>query len=55
MTYADPAERRDLISGLRALADFLEDSPEIPAPYAWMCLSSRRMSPTRTAGPRSTA
>ena len=33
MTYANPAERRDLISGLRALADFLEDNPEIPAPF----------------------
>ena len=27
MTYANPAERRDLISGLRALADFLEGRP----------------------------
>ena len=34
MTYADPAERRDLISGLRALADFLENDPEIPAPFS---------------------
>ena len=33
MTYADPRRRRDLITGLRMLADFLEDSPEIPAPY----------------------
>ena len=33
MTYADPGRRRDLITGLRALADFLEDSPRIPAPY----------------------
>jgi hypothetical protein len=33
MTYASPAERHDLISGLRALADFLEDNPEIPAPF----------------------
>jgi len=33
MTYADPGRRCDLIIGLRALADFLEDSPQIPAPY----------------------
>ena len=33
MTYANPVERRDLISGLRALADFLEEDPEIPAPF----------------------
>ena len=33
MTYADPGRRRDLITGLRALADFLEGSPQIPAPY----------------------
>ena len=33
MTYADPGRRRDLITGLRALAKFLEDSPLIPAPY----------------------
>jgi hypothetical protein len=32
MTYANSTERIDLISGLRALADFLERSPEIPAP-----------------------
>ena len=34
MTYANLAERRDLIGGLRALADFLEDNPEIPAPFS---------------------
>jgi hypothetical protein len=34
MTYADPGRRRDLITGLRALADFLEDSPLIPVPYS---------------------
>ena len=34
MTYADPGRRRDLITGLRALADFLDDSPLIPAPYS---------------------
>lgn len=34
MTYANPAKRRDLISGLRALADFLEEAPEIPAPLS---------------------
>jgi hypothetical protein len=34
MTYANPAERGDLISGLRALADFLEHNPEIPAPFS---------------------
>jgi hypothetical protein len=32
MTYASPAERRVLISGLRELADFLEFSPDVPAP-----------------------
>jgi hypothetical protein len=32
MTYASPAERRVLISGLRELADFLERSPDVPAP-----------------------
>ena len=34
MTYTNPAERRDLISGLRALADFLEGNTEIPAPFS---------------------
>jgi hypothetical protein len=32
MTYANPLERRDLIAGLRALADLLESSADIPAP-----------------------
>jgi hypothetical protein len=32
MTYADPAERAAIISGLRALADYLESTPEVPAP-----------------------
>jgi hypothetical protein len=32
MTYADITERTALISGLRALADYLESNPEIPAP-----------------------
>jgi hypothetical protein len=32
MTYADTTERHALISGLRALADFLERNPEVPAP-----------------------
>jgi hypothetical protein len=32
MTYADTAERAALIGGLRALADYLESSPEVPAP-----------------------
>ncbi len=32
MTYADPLQRRDLISGLHALADLLETGPQIPAP-----------------------
>jgi hypothetical protein len=32
MTYANTAERRALISGLRALADFLESNSNIPAP-----------------------
>jgi len=32
MAYADPAERATLIQGLRALADYLESSPWVPAP-----------------------
>jgi len=32
MSYANPIQRQDLISGLRELADFLESNPEVPAP-----------------------
>jgi hypothetical protein len=32
MTYANSTKRQALISGLRALADFLESNPEVPAP-----------------------
>lgn len=32
MTYANPAERAALISGLRALADYLDSNPEVPSP-----------------------
>jgi hypothetical protein len=32
MTYANPIQRQELITGLRALADFLEGNPEVPAP-----------------------
>ena len=32
MTYANPTERQALIRGLRELAGFLEDHPEVPAP-----------------------
>lgn len=32
MTYANSGGRQALISGLRALADFLESNPEVPAP-----------------------
>lgn len=32
MTYANSARRQALISGFRALADFLERNPEVPAP-----------------------
>ena len=32
MTYASPPQRQALISGLRALADFLENNPDVPAP-----------------------
>jgi hypothetical protein len=32
MTYSDPTERTALIGGLRALADYLESNPEVPAP-----------------------
>ena len=31
MTYANAEERSSLISGLRELADFLEQNPEVPA------------------------
>jgi hypothetical protein len=32
MTYANPTERRALIRGFLALADFLESNPDVPAP-----------------------
>jgi hypothetical protein len=32
MTYANATQRQALISGLRELADFLENNPEVPAP-----------------------
>src|SRR5260370_30645484 len=32
MTYANSTERQALISGLRALAGFLESKPDVPAP-----------------------
>jgi hypothetical protein len=32
MTYANPARRQELITGLRSLADFLESNPDVPAP-----------------------
>jgi hypothetical protein len=32
VTYANPTERQAIISGLRALADFLERTPDVPAP-----------------------
>jgi hypothetical protein len=32
MTYANPAQRKELITGLRALADFLESNPDVPVP-----------------------
>jgi hypothetical protein len=32
MTYADISQRAALIGGLRALADYLESNPEVPAP-----------------------
>jgi hypothetical protein len=32
MTYANVGERGCLIAGLRALADFLQDHPDVPAP-----------------------
>jgi hypothetical protein len=31
MTYADPAERIALIQGFRAIADYLESNPDVPA------------------------
>jgi hypothetical protein len=33
MTYANASERTALISGFRALADYLESNPEVPAPF----------------------
>jgi hypothetical protein len=32
MTYANRTERAALIGGLRALADYLESTPEVPTP-----------------------
>jgi hypothetical protein len=32
VSYANPEERAALIGGLRALADYLESNPEVPAP-----------------------
>jgi len=32
MTYANAVERQAVISGLRELAGFLEENPEVPAP-----------------------
>jgi hypothetical protein len=32
MTYSDPTQRAAFIGGLRALADYLESNPEVPAP-----------------------
>src|ERR1700727_328634 len=32
MPYSDPTERSAFISGLRALADYLESNQEVPAP-----------------------
>jgi hypothetical protein len=32
MTYPDPTERAAIIGGFRALADYLESNPEVPAP-----------------------
>jgi hypothetical protein len=32
MAYADTSQRAALIGGLRALADYLESNPEVPAP-----------------------
>jgi hypothetical protein len=32
MTYASQNERQELIAGFRAIADFLESNPDIPAP-----------------------
>ena len=32
MTYAGNSERAALIGGFRALADYLESNPDVPAP-----------------------
>lgn len=32
MTYANAAERKALINGLRGIAEFLEENPLVPAP-----------------------
>jgi hypothetical protein len=33
MSYANSEERAGLIAGLRELADFLDQNPEVPAPW----------------------
>ena len=33
MAYASDSERSDLINGLRALADFLSEHPDVPVPF----------------------
>lgn len=32
MTYANPDERKGVIAGLRGLANFLEENPDVPSP-----------------------
>jgi hypothetical protein len=37
MAHTSPAEHAAFIHGLRALADYLESTPEVPAPsHAWV-------------------
>lgn len=36
--YANADERSRFISGLRALAEYLESSPDVPAPWGETCI-----------------
>ena len=36
--YANANERSRFIAGLRALAEYLESTPEVPAPWGGTCV-----------------
>lgn len=38
MPYADTHERSQFIAGLRALAEYLESNPRVPAPWGETCI-----------------